>query len=137
MAVSEIATLRSFNRMVTERIGVLHAEYLGRGRSLGASRVLWEIGADGTDIKTLRSRLGLDSGYLSRLLGALEREGLIEITSDETDMRVRRLQLTRQGGWSVRSSIVGATTLPSLCSHRSIRRSADSSSKPSPSWIDF
>jgi len=69
--------VRSFNRTVTERIGALQDEYLARGRALGASRVLWEIGPDGADLRVLRARLGLDSGYLSRLLRALERDGLV------------------------------------------------------------
>src|SRR6478672_1683206 len=54
-----IRQVRSFNRSVTQRIGALNDEYLARGRPLGASRVLWEIGADGTDLRTLRARLDL------------------------------------------------------------------------------
>ena len=49
--------------IVTERVGALDEQYLGRGRPLGASRMLWEIGPDGTDVRELRRRLGLDSGY--------------------------------------------------------------------------
>ena len=64
----DVEQVRSFNRTVTERVGALQDAYLGRGRPLGANRVLWEIG-DGTDLRTLRARLGLDSGYLSRLIG--------------------------------------------------------------------
>ncbi|MGZ8632922.1 MAG: MarR family transcriptional regulator, partial [Solirubrobacteraceae bacterium] len=60
--------VRSFNRSVTQRIGALQDEYLARGRPLGASRVLWEIGGDGSDLRVLRARLDLDSGYLSRLV---------------------------------------------------------------------
>ena len=60
--------VRSFNRTVTARIGALQDEYLARGRPLGASRVLWEAGAGPTDLRALRERLGLDSGYLSRLV---------------------------------------------------------------------
>ena len=59
------AQVRAFNRTVTERIGALVDGYLDRGRPLGASRVLWEAPAD---VRDLRLRLGLDSGYLSRLL---------------------------------------------------------------------
>jgi DNA-binding MarR family transcriptional regulator len=69
---ASLATVRSFNRTVTQRIGVLDQEYLSRGRSLGASRLLWEIGRAGCDVRRLRARLHLDSGYLSRLLRALE-----------------------------------------------------------------
>ena len=66
-----VAQVRSFNRTVTERVGALQDSFLARGRPLGASRVLWEIG-DGTDARALRERLDLDSGYLSRLLRGLE-----------------------------------------------------------------
>ncbi|OHT82398.1 bifunctional helix-turn-helix transcriptional regulator/GNAT family N-acetyltransferase [Mycobacteroides saopaulense] len=89
--------LRSFNRTVTQRIGVLESEYLARDRPLGQSRVLWEIGAEGCDIRELRARLGLDSGYLSRLLRALEATGLIEVTAADSDTRVRTARLTDSG----------------------------------------
>ena len=69
-----VAQVRRFNRTVTQRVGALQDEFLGRGRSLGASRVLWEIGPDGRDVRALRAALGLDSGYLSRLLRSLEAE---------------------------------------------------------------
>ena len=71
MSAAATERVRSFNRTVTQRIGVLHDEYLARGRPLGASRVLWEIGDAGTDLRALRSRLDLDSGYLSRLVRSL------------------------------------------------------------------
>ena len=67
-----IRQVRSFNRLVTERIGALEEGYLARGRPLGASRLLWEIGDEGADVRELRARLGLDSGYASRLLRLLE-----------------------------------------------------------------
>ena len=52
----DVATeqVRSFNRTVTQRIGVLQDEYLNRGRPLGASRVLWKIGERGSDLRSLR-----------------------------------------------------------------------------------
>jgi DNA-binding MarR family transcriptional regulator/GNAT superfamily N-acetyltransferase len=89
--------VRSFNRSVTERIGALQDEYLARGRPLGASRVLWEIGGDGADLRALRTRLGLDSGYLSRLVRSLERDGLIAIEPGAADRRVRTVRLTAAG----------------------------------------
>ena len=92
-----IATIRSFNRTVTQRIGVLEDRYLARERPLGASRVLWEVGDDGTDARVLRARLGLDSGYLSRLLRSLEAEGLVQTTPSPTDQRVRTVRLTDVG----------------------------------------
>jgi DNA-binding MarR family transcriptional regulator/GNAT superfamily N-acetyltransferase len=92
-----VELVRSFNRTVTERIGALQDEYLARGRPLGASRVLWEIGAEGVDVRALRARLGLDSGYLSRLVSALERDGLVEVGAGAADKRVRTLRLTAAG----------------------------------------
>ena len=63
-----VERVRRFNRTVTQRIGLLNDEYLARSRPLGASRLLWEIGPDGSDVRALRARLALDSGYISRLL---------------------------------------------------------------------
>ena len=91
-----VAQVRSFNRTVTERVGALQDSFLARGRPLGASRVLWEIG-DGTDVRALRARLDLDSGYLSRLLRGLEDDGLIASQPDPDDRRVRRVTRTDAG----------------------------------------
>jgi DNA-binding MarR family transcriptional regulator/GNAT superfamily N-acetyltransferase len=97
MEPDAIQRVRSFNRIVTQRVGALQAEYLGRGRPLGASRLLWEIGPAGCDVRALRARLDLDSGYLSRLLRFLERAGLVVVQPDRTDQRVRSVRLTRRG----------------------------------------
>ncbi len=91
-----VAQVRSFNRTVTERIGALVDSYLGRGRPLGASRVLWELDT-ATDVRALRARLGLDSGYTSRLLRGLEAEGLVTVQADHADRRVRTVTLTPAG----------------------------------------
>ena len=93
----DVAGVRSFNRAVTQRVGALQDEYLSRGRPLGASRVLWEIGYDAADVRALRVRLDLDSGYLSRLLRSLERDGLVVVGTDRTDKRVRTARLTAAG----------------------------------------
>src|SRR5437764_1344204 len=63
-----IAQVRRFNRTVTQRVGALSDRYLWRDRTLGASRVLWEIGSEGCEVRSLRARLELDSGQMSRLL---------------------------------------------------------------------
>ncbi|HEY3982074.1 MAG TPA: MarR family winged helix-turn-helix transcriptional regulator [Streptosporangiaceae bacterium] len=89
--------VRRFNRTVTERMGVLSDDYLARSRPLGASRVLWEVGAGGADVRSLRSRLRLDSGYLSRLLRGLEAEALVEVQAGDGDRRVRAVTLTAAG----------------------------------------
>src|SRR3954452_14512881 len=93
----DIAVVRAFNRAVTERIGALEETYLGGGRRLGETRLLWEIGHDGADVRRLRRRLGLDAGYVSRMLRALERDGLIAVQPSPQDRRVRRVGLTPRG----------------------------------------
>ncbi|HET7466221.1 MAG TPA: bifunctional helix-turn-helix transcriptional regulator/GNAT family N-acetyltransferase [Candidatus Dormibacteraeota bacterium] len=92
-----VQQVRLFNRTVAERIGALTDEFLGRHRPMGNSRTLWEIGPEGAEVRTLRSRLGLDSGYASRVLASLEREGLITITASRDDRRVRVARLTAAG----------------------------------------
>lgn len=92
-----VERVRRFNRTVTQRVGVLDDAFLSRARPLGQARVLWEIGADGCEIRSLRSRLDLDSGYLSRLLHALAADGLITVDADDTDGRVRTVRLTEAG----------------------------------------
>jgi DNA-binding MarR family transcriptional regulator/GNAT superfamily N-acetyltransferase len=89
--------VRSFNRVVTKRIGVLDDHYLGRNRPVGQDRMLWEIGADGCEVRALRARLGLDAGHTSRLLRALEAERLIVVRPSDTDRRVRVARLTKAG----------------------------------------
>ena len=96
-----IAQIRSFNRTVTQRIGALYDEFLARDRPLGHARVLWEVGPTGCDVRLLRSRLDLDSGYLSRILRALENDGLVELERSGADGRVRVLRLTAAGSAEV------------------------------------
>src|SRR5206468_2843788 len=69
----------------------------GTNRPLGASRVLYEIGTVGADLRELRERLGLDSGYLSRIVQSLENEGLVTTRATDGDERVRHAKLTRRG----------------------------------------
>ena len=97
MLSDEIQHVRRFNRTVTQQIGALSDEYLRRQRPLGASRLLWEIAADGSDARSLRARLDLDSGYLSRLLRMLENEGLVTVEPHADDQRVRLIRLTDAG----------------------------------------
>ena len=92
-----IDQVRRFNRAVTQRAGALDDAFLARGRPLGQARVLWEIGPDGRDVRELRARLDLDSGYLSRLLRALERDGLVTVEANEADGRIRTARLTVAG----------------------------------------
>ena len=92
----DIALVRSFNRLVTRQVGAVGDRSIGR-RPLGESRVLYEIGSDGATPRDVRARLGLDSGYLSRLLGALQRDGLVEQRPNPADGRTKRLSLTDAG----------------------------------------
>src|SRR5687767_13805654 len=95
--MDRIAQIRSFNRTVTRHIGALDGHFLGRNRSLAACRLLFEIGLQGVAVRDLRARLGLDSGYTSRLLRSLEKEGLVRTDAGERDARVRRVALTAAG----------------------------------------
>lgn len=94
----EIEQVRRFNRAVTRRIGALEDSYLARGRPLGEARLLFEIGlAGGIGLRALRERLGLDSGYLSRLMRSLESQGLVTLAPDGDDARARHARLTAEG----------------------------------------
>jgi DNA-binding MarR family transcriptional regulator/GNAT superfamily N-acetyltransferase len=97
MDAAMVAQVRRFNRIVTQRVGALDDRFLARDRPLGAARVLWEIGADGREVRALRERLELDSGYLSRLLRGLEAAGLVAVEPGERDGRVRVARLTSAG----------------------------------------
>ena len=79
-----VSQVRSFNRLITLRVGALNDQYLARSRPLGEARLLWEIGVEGCDVRKLRSRLGLDSGYLSRLLRSLESVKLVRVEPNRT-----------------------------------------------------
>ncbi len=100
----QIDQVRRFNRTITERVGVLHDHYLGLDLPIGAARLLWEISSDdgdrdgaGRDVRQLRDRLSLDSGYVSRLLRTLEQAGLVTVKPHPKDRRVRTVDLTEAG----------------------------------------
>lgn len=92
-----VSRVRRFNRAVTSAVGALDSSFLGRGRPLGAARVLNAIGQGRSDVGEVRDYLGLDSGLMSRLLRSLEDEGLIETQAHEDDARRRVASLTRAG----------------------------------------
>jgi DNA-binding MarR family transcriptional regulator len=119
MLAEEISQVRQFNRLVTQRIGALNDHFLGRDRPLGESRLLYEIGPDGADLRDLRQRLGLDSGYVSRLVKALEDNGLVRLNQGTADQRVRKARLTAAGQrelreMNARSDEAAAALLSSL-----------------------
>jgi DNA-binding MarR family transcriptional regulator/GNAT superfamily N-acetyltransferase len=97
MLEAAVGQVRSFNRLVTQRVGALNDHYLSRDRPLGEARLLWEIGVEGCDARELRARLDLDSGYLSRLLRSLEAAQLVRLQPNEDDKRVRTVRLTPAG----------------------------------------
>jgi DNA-binding MarR family transcriptional regulator/predicted GNAT family N-acyltransferase len=97
MEQTAISLVRRFNRIVTQRVGALNDRFLARNRPLGEARLLWEIGLHGRDVRSLRTQLGLDSGYVSRLLRSLEAAGLVVVGSKDSDRRVRVARLTPTG----------------------------------------
>ncbi|MFF6976815.1 GNAT family N-acetyltransferase [Streptomyces sp. NPDC008343] len=96
VTTDHVTALRRFNRYFTRRIGVLDDHYLGQDRPLGEARLLFEIG-DGASLRELRSRLGLDAGYLSRMAKALEAQGMVRLSAHPQDNRSRMIELTPAG----------------------------------------
>ena len=92
-----VEQVRRFNRAVAERIDALNDQFLGRGRPMAESRILWEIGLHGIEVRHLRARLGLDSGYATRMVQSLERQRLVTTVASPEDGRVRIVQLTLAG----------------------------------------
>jgi DNA-binding MarR family transcriptional regulator/RimJ/RimL family protein N-acetyltransferase len=93
-----VAAVRRFNRFYTRRIGVLNQGFLRSPFSLSEVRVLFELAhRENLTARTLADELGLDPGYLSRLLGNFERRALVERTASEADGRVSHLNLTARG----------------------------------------
>src|ERR1700759_4340890 len=92
-----VSRVRRFNRAVTREAGALDNSFLGRGRPLGAARVLNAIGQGRTDVADIRWYLDLDSGLMSRLLRTLEDEGLVATTPHRDDARRRIAKLTPMG----------------------------------------
>lgn len=93
-----VAVVRRFNRLYTRRIGILKEGLLDSPFSLTEVRVLFEL-AHARDLtaRALRDALGLDAGYLSRLLRRLEDRGLVARTPSPADGRVAHLNLTSAG----------------------------------------
>ena len=116
--MDKVAAVRRFNRAVTQRVGALDDRFLALERPLGEARLLWEIGRKDAHVRPLRAQLGLDSGYLSRLLRSLERARLVDVEPSVADRRVRTAWLTGKGLRSGRSSTAAATSSPRRCSLR-------------------
>jgi len=95
---AEVDAVRRFNRFFTRRIGVLREGLLHSPYSLAEARVLFEIAnGEGVTATDLSRELGLDPGYLSRILARLGQQGLIDRVRSEGDGRRRLLALTQEG----------------------------------------
>jgi DNA-binding MarR family transcriptional regulator len=96
---TRIDAVRRFNRFFTRRIGVLREGLLHSPYTLTEARILFEIAHRDLALSAsdLSRGLGLDPGYLSRVLASLERRGLIDKVRSETDGRQRLLSLTPEG----------------------------------------
>jgi DNA-binding MarR family transcriptional regulator/GNAT superfamily N-acetyltransferase len=93
-----IQTIRRFNRLYTGKIGLLQSKHLGTQYSLTEARILFELGrCDGLTARRLCDDLGLDQGYVSRILSRFERDGLISRRASEEDGRVQHIVLSKSG----------------------------------------
>ena len=93
-----VGVVRRFNRFWTSQIGLLREGYLESRFSLTEVRVLFELArCEETTASELGGELGLDAGYLSRLLGGFEKDGLIHKRPSEADGRRSLLRLTERG----------------------------------------
>jgi DNA-binding MarR family transcriptional regulator/N-acetylglutamate synthase-like GNAT family acetyltransferase len=97
-APQKIQAVRAFNRFYTRQIGVLREDLLKSPFSLTEVRVLYEIAHREQPTATeLRQQLGLDPGYLSRILRGFEKRGLIRKSGSQVDGRQSLLELTARG----------------------------------------
>jgi DNA-binding MarR family transcriptional regulator/GNAT superfamily N-acetyltransferase len=95
---SEIAKFRHFNRMYTRYIGTLNEGLLNSEYSLAEARVLYELATrSAPKASEIAEGLGMDPGYLSRLLGKFDRDGLLQKKTSEQDGRYAELILTARG----------------------------------------
>ncbi|HYP31134.1 MAG TPA: helix-turn-helix domain-containing GNAT family N-acetyltransferase [Burkholderiaceae bacterium] len=95
---SHVATVREFSRFYTRRLGTLDEGLLDTPWTLTEARVVFELAqAPSTDMAALRTRLAIDSGYLSRLLAKFDAAGLIARSASATDARRQSLSLTAAG----------------------------------------
>lgn len=95
---SRIAAVRRFNRFYTKQIGVLQEGLLASDLSLAEVRVLYELAhSEGATATSIAKELGLDAGYLSRMLRSFAQRGLVQRRRSASDARQSNLTLTRKG----------------------------------------
>lgn len=95
---SRIEAVRRFSRFYTRKIGVLREGLLGTPFSLTEARVIWELAhRDRATASELGGELGLDAGYLSRILRGFEERGLIARQTSDADARQTIITLSRSG----------------------------------------
>lgn len=91
-------TVRRFNRFYTRRIGVLHEHLLESDFSLTEVRILYELAhREGMTSADLCRELGLNAGYVSRVISGFEKKGLLAKVRSAADARIAQLQLTDAG----------------------------------------
>src|SRR6478609_10779363 len=94
----QVAAVRAFNRFYTRKLGVLDQQLLKSPFSLSEARVLYELAhREDPSAKEIGSELGLDAGYLSRIVQSFDEDGLITRTPLESDRRQYQLALTAKG----------------------------------------
>src|SRR5258705_4741636 len=95
---NDVVLFRRFNRMYTRFLGTLNEGLLNSPYSLAEARVLYELASrDAPKAREIAEELGMDAGYLSRLLGKFERDGLLKRKASEQDGRYAELTLTARG----------------------------------------
>lgn len=93
-----VAAIRAFNRFYTRQLGFLQQGYLDSPFSLTEARIVYELASrPESEVAELRGYLGLDAGYMSRVLDRFERDGLISRSRSSEDRRRQLVRLTAQG----------------------------------------
>src|SRR5271155_5341604 len=96
--IGRVEAIRRFNRFYTRKIGVLQEGFLGSAYSLTQGRVLYELAHRGKPTAAVvGTELGLDAGYVSRILRGFKKDGLIRAERSQADGRETLLSLTARG----------------------------------------